>query len=786
MSESTNPLQDLLDFKYTTAIYQIMLSNEDYEIDISDNLQAFEKYQTSQQQLLDYLDEDTEEVKKSVSDMTAKLDPNNIIKDPKKIISIWNRLHRIDLYSPLEFKADELNLVIPGFENEIYKLHSGSNFLYAAFQIMFRLSLSPRSLLGRELSPTIEPIDQQQEVNLPLSEGQSDDQSNRHQTTESSNARQGSAGRSGGQIKPSEQSLIKLHTRNNMLSGYIGLYFPVSDNSKLEFTLQTISFRQIKKAAQIGMSDPLSVEIKDKNEKSNVKFFLMNVLDPTIRFLRKILSTDVDQEEKIDLTIKDLSFQIIPDIIISLAKEGRRIRIPIELKDNIQVTYERFNEINILNKRNIPFIYDISQLFRECVALNHRAGFLSDAINTYYIQFTLPHHLDVLGNIGPYQVYRIPYNLTVVRSNKEFIQCLLTSYYLPNSSIQDYMLGKGLFDKLQYILVGESFVTQFHNDLKGIITDLNKTKGIRTRSHTRGYGYVNTDLQSSQVVADPSTSFKQSNAELLLKTKEIYDVRFHFETLGGLFGKIKILEVFGGMKQDSNNAVVLKVLYKKSHCIVKIYDPNYSKSLIRQGYRYHDTMNECTRSFVKECGAYHLLQQESFIPKVFEVGTLTSGKGSFMQKFPFDEILDKKKLNLQGYYIILQFIEAKTLGELDSRRRLFCSDVIKEKLAIIHSHEVSHGDIYKNNILVEDRFKNGTLYVDKKLIKVYYIDFGSSRISKKREEGKKVAIATSLEGIKKAQERDVVLLNKLLGIEYDSRKRHAEEMNSSNLNPIEE
>ncbi|KAK6461609.1 hypothetical protein DFJ63DRAFT_336394 [Scheffersomyces coipomensis] len=672
---------------FSAAVVDDILLKPNFEIELSDNSIACSKFLISQEQLSNYLTQESSDVQEFNLEVKNTVDPENRFNDPIRLAKIYHRLQYIDVFMPLEISSCELNIVINNFSEKLARELDKS--------LIDPIQIQENS--NQQQSQTLE--EDQLEINIELSrENQSsdypakdqsysaDDQSSDYRATDEStdNRANHQSTDTRANDESEESSIVSSagYSISSVVPGSIEAYSDKPSNKHHERINRLNEYLDFYDGVRSSEDFPDLVEkIQNDLEKSNVEFFEKNSIERISSSLRRKLGLTVGREKKIDFVLESEKFHVTPDFTFIM--KGKQI--PVEVKSDLVNLFHEYDEKDLVNKKNEPFISVISQLFRECIACNHYSGFITDGIITLYVDFDLSADLKVVGNIGHYQ----------------------------------------------------SIIRRFQSDLQKITEQLNSVMAevnVATASKIGNIEsrYKTADvLSSSQTIKDTPPKLNTRHFQLIQTIKKSYGSRFTSESAASLFGKINVLEILSGHKMNTNNALVLKVMYQQELHVLKIYDPIYTNSIKRQKFRYHDTMNDCSRSFVRECISYDILEGKDFIPEVVAVGILTSQKHDIMEKFPFIQ----KKV-------------AETV----------------ERSLDIEKAGIAHGDIFGKNILVQHRGKNNVPYATAKRFKIIFIDFGLSRISKARKVVKYVPIAASANKMEKAKNRDKALLKRLLGI----------------------
>ncbi|KAK6461614.1 hypothetical protein DFJ63DRAFT_336399 [Scheffersomyces coipomensis] len=668
--------------------------------------QVLENYINSKEALTERLNlklkPDTVIIKK----MKMELDPNNEIKGDFKVVFMWHRFITIDLFNPLEYSTVELNLTIGRFAGYVkqkfaVRNHRRTSIILAAFEVMINLSISPGLLISE--SPTeptkkLSPI-QEADEDLELAEisdisPQSQPPRKRHHIASSNN--ESSGGTSQSKLK-STSALYEYNRRDNKLNKYIGLFIPEVQNADIS-TL------------------PQPKPDLNFDEDMYKKFLISNTFKP---------------------------FES-PDRVIELLKGI----FPIEIKTELKHVYDIFKSPTSSFKDKLPFFQIFSQMFRECVACNSCAGVLTDGMITLYIKFS-PKQFDKIkasltddyaswNNYGA-DIYRnMPCEFFSIRQNKDLFYCLLHSEDYFTSQLREAVQNHLFLHKEPIQLICEKHYIAFEEILKRLKEKLEVSLVAKAPTHEDQLKDVWSSSQPNYTTE--GTIINQRYDSILQDIKHDYNDRFTFEDTVEFFKTFEIIELLGGEERFSNNGVVFKIKYQDKVCVLKIYDAIYSKAMPRNNYDFEASVIDVTRSFTKESYAYHLLKDKSFVPKVIKVGLL-SGKNNIIMKsidIPDENDKDKKPLdpkpeiNLKGFFLIMDFIDAVNLGDLLPNVRKKFKTLAHNTLTLLHKENISHGDVYKYNILVTWH-SVGSLFMKKK---VYFVDFGSSRVSKYRHGSK--------------------------------------------------
>ncbi|KAK6465678.1 hypothetical protein DFJ63DRAFT_316854 [Scheffersomyces coipomensis] len=157
-------------------------------------------------------------------------------------------------------------------------------------------------------------------------------------------------------------------------------------------------------------------------------------------------------------------------------------------------------------------------------------------------------------------------------------------------------------------------------------------------------------------------------------------------------------------------------------------------------------MRDCINSFIKECCAYAILQGQEFIPKIHQVGTLTSDTNQRATK-----VFAGENINLKGFYIIMEYIDTISLTKCWISQNECLNIQAKKALKSIHDYGISHGGITHENFLI----KNSDKYKDN--LKVYFIDFGCCKFSKLQTQFPN--ICTNKKSFNNSKKRDEANIN---------------------------
>ncbi|KAK6464432.1 hypothetical protein DFJ63DRAFT_334002 [Scheffersomyces coipomensis] len=687
-------LEDLIRLKYVENFINDLING--YSFDISKQDDVVRKYYASEELILIYIRQDTDEVRNRIDSINKLLNPRKRIKDRTKVVLMFNRLIRFDVFEPLNFNARHLNIVMPKFE--IYLETRSRHFpkvyrklVLSAFFAMVNLSLSPKNLWRSSKALQATHI-LQKITHLKDSESRV--------VSYESSVFQNYLNPPNYDFWMSCNSDIVLGIDSEWKSGRnhiyetFGLFQPkIYDMKELSlsiiFTLQKYKF--------------VTDEFWFKNvvgKGSSLKCLYDNIWSRCETYLKEFIGCKLKEKSPIfKFNIGSEEIWLMTNYTIT-SKNGKYI--PLKLNRDLKNMYEAFKLSSSNNPscefQRLPFIHLFTQIFIESLGCNSSTAFITDGRTIIYIKF-IP-KICVKNVRSDYWENRIiPCEIFEVQSNKDFINCVIDGMYnsTEGASFQksalDLCTQKSLIDYyyriLQQVLISLSF-------------ELSKSK--------------NDDEKFEMKLAmDIRDVISKQYLTTISMIKLCYGDRFINRSIENILETFTVVEIFGNGLRYHDNGTVLRVKSKDGdHYIFKIYDPVFSRSIIRHNFRFHESVQDSMTSFINECCAYYHLEELNFVPKVFQVGVLTSKSDFVMKELNID------KMNSKGFYILMEYIPAKRLS-MQLYRDVY-SQLLKSKLELVHGLGISHGDILWKNILIKDEDNSEEP-------EIFFIDFGNCRIS---------------------------------------------------------
>ncbi|KAK6465677.1 hypothetical protein DFJ63DRAFT_333095 [Scheffersomyces coipomensis] len=691
-------LQSLLDLEYLIEFYQ---SLENGRIISTLDRNPIKNYLASLPFLKNLLHQPNEEEVIAIDKINQILDPDKIINDRKKVVLMWNRFMRFDVFEPVEYNAIELKLSIKTFSDYCDKFNFGdtgninmaANNTSKAFKQMIFLCLMPQKLL-QPSDPIKYPFVDSEDPNGELDNS-------------SYNSIEGLSG-----IKLPNKTIhrpLRYDERDydpedeeeprklNKLSNFIGFFQPPPDlniNDMIHSTseLNMIEFKFDKNQYDHIVNGFYQLETQEpKNDHwAHNSIFYYNILN-SIEGSMNTFGYKTIEEYPENFTLGKKQFRIYSDSHIRINPTRS---IPIQISPILQLMYENFKNGNSWESR-LPFINLYSQLFRGCISHDNYSGFLSDGMMILYIKYVVNEDEEVKwDNVGRYLYWNLPCQIYEVNSIMEFIDCIQDSAHTMNTKPIREVVTK-FYSEVRYPL--HRICEKYYSDLQ--ITLENLEHSLQ-------------DGTSFEMGSNSGISSKYF--DILNQIHCFYGPRWKPMALEHLLKIVQIECVLGGCKKFQYNAVVLKVKSFGKTYAIKIFDPIYSKSIKRQHFHFTETMRDCTTSFIKECCAYAILENSDFTPKILQVGTLTSDKNSMSRKISPED----PRINLKGFYIIMEYIDARQLSGIWRPEDALAQ--VGKVLKRVHDYGISHGDITGKNILVNYRCQYK---------RVYFIDFGCCKFS---------------------------------------------------------
>ncbi|KAK6465676.1 hypothetical protein DFJ63DRAFT_27569 [Scheffersomyces coipomensis] len=698
-------LQSLLDLEYVLEFHQSLINGRIISI-LDQN--PIRNYHASLPFLINLLHQPNEEEVIAIDKINQILDPDKIINDRKKVVLMWNRFMRFDVFELIEYNAVELNLTITNFLNYFnklfYKIFPFDAFISPEFDIRQGFShsiyfcLMPQKLV-QPLDPIIYPVEEYEDAPEELDNG-------------SYNSIEGSSGfyfPNKTIIRPVRSDERDFQTgdylTSKQLSDFIGFFQPPPESnindmihSTSELNMIELKFHKNKYDHIWHYSFCLQFELNSNKHCMNRNTLYHNILQIINRSMENF-GYKIWQRNSSKFKLGTFKFYIKADaeIVIDWTRS-----IPIQVHSCLDYMFENFKNGSSWDSK-LPFLNAYSRLFRACIAFNSYSGFLTDGLMILYIKYELNDEAPMKWNhYGRFLYWNLPCKIYEVKSILEFMNCIHDSAHSMNEKPIREVVAKFYSEiKPPYFRICETYYTKLQTTLEHLECKLNS------------------DTPSTMEATTTGISEKYFN--VLKQIHSFFGERWVPMSLNHFLNKYSIECVLGGNQIFKNNGVVLKVRLMDKTYVVKIYDPIYTLSIIRQNFQYAETIRDCTTSFIKECCAYAVLQHQDFVPNVMQIGTLISDKIERTNDILAEE---PENINLNGFYIIMEYIESKYLSDIcDYREKKLCLQAINTGLKRVHDCGISHGDIFNQNILI----KNSGKYNDSK---VCFIDFGFCKFSK--------------------------------------------------------
>ncbi|KAK6461613.1 hypothetical protein DFJ63DRAFT_314244 [Scheffersomyces coipomensis] len=716
-------LTELINLIYAKDFIEKLFAG--YSFDISQQTNVVKNYYASVELILFLINQDTFEVRKCIDQINNILDPLNIINDRTKVVLILNRFVRFDVFEPLDFNARELNITIRNFLNyvELKNIKYENNHMKtitAAFYVMINFSLSPQNLSME--------THQLQHSNVTACD---------HNNT---NCFPNNSILQLNWVSDSNISkLNKYDLGRDHIYHHFGLFQPVI--YEMEQPSFSIVFNKEK-------YDLLDYEFKEDlviNEIFAYPTVNKNILRRISKYLSQLFTCKLERipnEFQFEYDTNEYNMRL--DRIISSSDKKS---IPIRHYNGLTLAYKIFTELKSNNfsveVKRLPFIYQFTQVFIETIACNSLCGFLTDGKMVLYIKINPD--LNCMGKCSNYWENRmVPCQIFEVQSNKDFINCVIDAAI----DSRDATFQTKILELRSAPSILEYYYCLLQQFLLSLTEKLFKSKFNRISIRTNRDDEISTFVKlyfnrKLRININEVVPIRYFN--LIKRIRLYYGNKFIVQTLQNALKPFKILEAFGQNASFRHSSVVLKLASNDGRqYILKIYDPIFSESMIKYNFSFNISVQDSMASFISECCAYYILRKQSFVPKVFKVGLLTSETNSVMKQFDIDN------MNLKGFYILMEYIDAQHITQ-ESYNKMD----IWQKLKVMHNLGISHGDMCCNNILVKDKGKNNLLL---KHPKFYFIDFAKCKISNAKRNMK---VSSRTEDYELSVKTDLEILNQI-------------------------
>ncbi|KAK6461778.1 hypothetical protein DFJ63DRAFT_336549 [Scheffersomyces coipomensis] len=674
-------LQALVNLDYLHEVYGKL--KEGHIISLSNQTKAIRDYEASKETLIEYLNKKQryKHAKNDIELIKETYDYRNVIQDSTRLILLVHRFTRVDLFQDLEYTGEELNEIAFNFMHHITKTYIEKDkdelkVMYSAFATAFHLSITYENLIKPGIK---QKLYERKETSFFGSDNYQFD----------------------GDYKQEITSHKLWETIGHFQPKFHGQSIP---SAEINFNKETYSsmfiweFRYLVLKAEAICSTSRNYP------------FYNNIFMPMKRIVEPCYGYKIETSKIVELEVGSEKFSITIEKSFNINEE---YLIPLKVYDDLTKSFESYNPSSIgADNDNLPFIKIFFELFIECVVCKSSVGFVSDASTTLYIKF--PRHKSI-NNAGKGSIFKsFPCEVTRLYSNKDFLQCMVDATTTITAKDHSYQIEK-IFSMcclassdIQNTTNG--YFKQFHKSMK----DYSKPKpGLQSlitlssnRIHSMNPGIISFPLLDKFEIPEIYKQFYQPNfnQQMVYQLKKLYGSDFVFGKKDTGFDVHEVTSWLGSEGIYTHYGVVLKFLCEQWKYILKVYYPLDCQSSTGSKYNLEDSINACFISFMKECYSYHVLSNESFVPKVHKVGIFNK------------ELLRSHKYDsLRGFFLVIDNVNGKTLSFPHESSNQY-KDKIIDTTHKMHSLGISRSTVPEGSIQVKND-------------QVFFTDFGSSVIN---------------------------------------------------------